>query len=177
MRAQFSTEKQFLAHLTRLMYSIYERAPNVNISGRQADCPISPLQTHFDSIVKATKDIIKPNAVGCVRKSYIRSVIDQTNRNYRYELRQHTARLQRNVRRRLATDDESQASTSKESGDNDEPRRLEADPCSTQVHVNSSESSSDASQDHGGARAKCSEPTNVCTTTNERDNESEAEDE
>ena len=104
--ASYGSDKCLIAFLARKLYSIYERAPPVNISGRCGRKPISPANRRFTLIVDSTRQLIHPNDHGKDRKKYLRNVIDQTNRNYRQDLRVRKVLLKENNKENVSASDD-----------------------------------------------------------------------
>ena len=87
------TRRRFVAQISRMMYSIDERAKNVNVAGKQNREMLSPTKIRFKQIGTYTSQMY-----GCpcdeVLYRDIRVIIDETNRKFRDDLRMRKYRLQ-----------------------------------------------------------------------------------
>ena len=93
MRQSVQTKRRFIAQATRRMYSIYERAANVNVSGKFQREMLSPTKARFRRIASyAAHQYNVLNNEEHLR--FVRTVIDETNRRYREELRLRKHRIQ-----------------------------------------------------------------------------------
>ena len=87
------TQRRFIAQLTRMMYSIYERAQNVNVAGKHQREKLSPGKTRFQRIASYTAHTYHVNCNEPLLRE-VRVVIDETNRRYREDLRMRKYRAQ-----------------------------------------------------------------------------------
>ena len=100
MRVTCGTDSNFIAQLARMMFSITERCLLANTEGRavhgEPRMKLSPKKRRINEIVARTALLILPNKGELRMYKYVRSIIDQTHRNYRTLLtlrKQHLANL------------------------------------------------------------------------------------
>ena len=100
----FSKSKRiFVANLTRKMFSMEERARDVNVAGSRNRPPLSPLKTRYRRICNYVAQQYNC-AMDSSLQTEVRKVIDDTNRRYRDDLK---LRKHREQARAGASEDES----------------------------------------------------------------------
>ena len=85
-------DKKFIRTLARKIFTVYERAPDVNVMGRSHRGCLSPKKRRFDMLCKEARPYLSSRQDERGRMTLIRNVIDTTNRNFREELRQRKGR-------------------------------------------------------------------------------------
>ena len=93
LKAECVTDRRFVTYCARKMYSIYERAPDCNLDGKNNRRSISPDKTRFKKICEYVSRIDQRSSEKS-RQSFVRTTIDQINRKYRDNLKLKKLRAQ-----------------------------------------------------------------------------------
>ena len=85
-KQQSRSKRRFVAEMTRMMFSIHERSRETNVNGRQQRGMLSPTKGRFQRICDYTATLFNENINDSLTRE-VTTVIDETNRRYRDELK------------------------------------------------------------------------------------------